>query len=126
MPEFRQFNQFLAIMNNDTGTTDPASLYKFRDNTLRIDKMVLTGSPQDEVIKPYNSAFFDFYHYNTASNSLEMRPMEQQTIYLNDVFGLKTLNQQNRLIRLSVPNVTHMDWIEREDLYNTYMKPYLY
>ena len=124
--EYRLYNQFLTIVNNDSLTVNYASQYKFRENVLQIDKMVLTGSPDDEVIKPYYSAFFGFYKVNPQTNSLEYESMKEQSVYLNDVFGLKTLDGQNRLIIESVPGVRHMDWIEKEELVVKYMLPYLY
>lgn len=114
-------------MNNQTAANiDFASIFKFRENMIQIDKLVLTGSPQDEVIHPYQSAFFEFWYENSVTKQLEMVPMEQQTIYTNDVFGLKTLDKEGRLIRTQVPNVHHDDWVHNETLYKLYMEPHLY
>lgn len=124
--EYRLYNQFLSIVNNDSLTTDYAKIYNFKENFLQIDKIILTGSPQDEVIHPYFSAFFEFYKLNSNTMQLLISPMQEQDIYVRDVFGLKTLDIQKRLIIENVPNVLHMDWIERRDLFEKYMLPYLY
>ncbi|KAF0975641.1 hypothetical protein FDP41_005635 [Naegleria fowleri] len=126
MDSYRKHSQFLAVMNNDTTTVDYASKYHFRENMLRIDKMILNGSPQDEIIKPYFSAFFDYYKYDVASNSLVTESMKFQSFYRNDVFGLKTLDRENRLIIQRVPNVTHKEWITNQTLYELYLRPFLY
>ncbi|EFC36424.1 predicted protein [Naegleria gruberi] len=104
---------------------DYARTLNYRENMLRIDKMVLTGSPQDDIIVPYQSALFEFYQVN-STGGLDMIPMEQQRIYQNDVFGLKTLNEENRLVRIVVPNVYHVDWLYNPSLVDKCMIPYLY
>ncbi|KAL9649884.1 hypothetical protein ABK040_011357 [Willaertia magna] len=126
---YESVSSFLAILNNQTNYFDFASHYNYRENVLKIDKMVLTASPQDEVIMPYESAHFGFYYeyvkgYN--KDNLMIRPMKDSEIYEKDVFGLKTLDLNNRLIRISVDNVKHNDWIFNEELFVKYMKPYLY
>ncbi|EFC39157.1 predicted protein [Naegleria gruberi] len=123
--EYRQNSQFLAVVNNDSLIHDYASKYQFRSNFLQIDKMVLTTSPDDEVIKPYYSALFGFYALNNQ-NQLAQSLMPDQQIYKNDVFGLKTLDSQKRLIVHVVPGINHMLWIESEQLVVQYMLPYLY
>jgi palmitoyl-protein thioesterase len=51
--------------------------------------------------------------------------MTDQTVYKNDVFGLKTLNDNGKLIVHDVPNVQHMDWIIKPELFTQFIEPHL-
>jgi len=125
MSLYKLSSQFLAVMNNDS-SVDYANLFKFKENMLKIDKMILTGSPKDEVIIPYQSAHFDYYLMNPTTQKLEILPMSEQSVYIKDVFGLKTLDNEKRLLRLTSPDATHLDWIFRRNLVEKYVIPYLY
>ncbi|TMS10938.1 Lysosomal thioesterase PPT2 [Larimichthys crocea] len=59
----------------------------WRQNFLRIKKLVLIGGPDDDVITPWQSSHFGFYDSN--ENIVEMK---NQEFYRNDTFGLKTLD----------------------------------
>jgi hypothetical protein len=41
--------------------------------------------------------------------------MEEQTIYLQDTFGLQTIHQSGRLIQNIVPGIPHVEWMEPEN-----------
>ncbi|KAL9644996.1 hypothetical protein ABK040_004489 [Willaertia magna] len=118
--EYKAKSKFLSIVNNET-FVDYAELYNFKNNFLKIDKLVLTGSPGDEIITPYQSAFFGCFDENE-----KIIPMKEQSFYLQDSFGLQTLESQNRLIKIEVPNVKHLDWISYSNYFIKFMKPYLY
>ena len=112
----------MPLYNNESATVNPI-VSSFRDNFLRLKKVVFTGSPQDEVIEPYESALFGFY--NVSSTTLQMVPMKDQPIYQTDVFGLKTMEQDGRLHMFDVPGVFHVDWLKKEELFKQYVLPYL-
>ncbi|KAL9656900.1 hypothetical protein ABK040_006992 [Willaertia magna] len=121
LTEYSKVSEFLAIYNNETNTVDYASKYKFRENFLKIDKFIITGSPDDEIITPYQSALFGFYNEKEV-----IVPMENQTMYIRDSFGLKTLNNEKRLIKFEIPGVKHSDWLSRKSLFLQCILPYLY
>ena len=53
--------------------------------------MVLIWSPNDEVVNPPESAKFSFYD----KDYLAIIPVEDTKIYINDLLGLKYLNENN-------------------------------
>jgi hypothetical protein len=52
--------------------------------------------------------------------------MKNQLFYQNDVFGLKTLNEQDRLVMHNVTNVPHNNWLTQKNLFYEYLLPHLY
>eukprot|EP00121_Abeoforma_whisleri_P009032 Awhi_evm1s8297 len=69
---------------------------------------------------------------NSSSNGLYVVDYERKILnftetrfYKNDTFGLKTLHRQNKFEYHVVPDVKHMEWLRNEQLFKTYMLPYL-
>ena len=54
-----------------------------------------------------------------------MIQLKDQDIYLKDTFGIRTMVQDGRASFFSVENVFHNDWIEKTDLIEKYVLPYL-
>eukprot|EP01116_Phalansterium_solitarium_P013562 TRINITY_DN30953_c0_g1_i1.p2 TRINITY_DN30953_c0_g1~~TRINITY_DN30953_c0_g1_i1.p2 ORF type:complete len:289 (-),score=48.93 TRINITY_DN30953_c0_g1_i1:60-926(-) len=109
---------FLPIMNNET-FNDKSQ--EFKDNFLQLQKLVLYGSPDDGTIVPWQSAFFGYW----SADKKSMVAMENQSVYTNDYFGLRSLNEQGRLVSLPVPGVEHEQWLKNQALYTKYIDPYL-
>ena len=59
---------------------------------LLLEKLVLIGFKRDTMISPRESAFF--YEYDEDHNLVNMKDTE---IYKKDLFGLKTLDESNRI-----------------------------
>ena len=78
---------------------------RFRDNLLELEKLVLIGGPDDDVITPWASSHFAFYDKNFT-----IVPMKERKIYLEDAIGLRTLDETGRLKIVTVPGVKHKDW----------------
>ena len=51
--------------------------------------------------------------------------MEQQPVYQDDVFGLRTLDESGRLNLTVVPGARHADWTGNEDLIRHWVLPHL-
>lgn len=49
--------------------------------------------------------------------------MENRTIYIEDLFGLRTL--RDRTERFTIPNVTHHEWHHNSDVIDNFILPYL-
>jgi len=111
-------NIFLPILNNQT--LNPLS-EEYKKNFVSLNKLVLFGSPQDEVIQPWESALFGFWN----DQKTEIIPMEKQLIYENDYIGLKTLQETGKLFQHSVPDVLHMDWLDNQTIFVKYIEPLL-
>lgn len=95
-------NSFLPLLNGEK----PHPLLKdWRENFLRIKKMVLIGGPDDGVITPWQSSHFGFY--DTNEDVVEMR---NQEFYKNDTFGLKTLDARGDVSVCVQSGVKHTQW----------------
>ncbi|MEQ2277174.1 hypothetical protein XENORESO_021350, partial [Xenotaenia resolanae] len=95
-------NTFLPLVNGEK----PHKFIKdWRENVLRIKKMVLIGGPDDGVITPWQSSHYGFY--DTKEDVVEMR---NQEFYKNDTFGLKTLDARGDVSVCVQSGVEHTHW----------------
>ena len=51
--------------------------------------------------------------------------MQSQDFYLNDTFGLQTLDRSGRLTRLAVDGIEHAQWLHNQTNFETYILPLL-
>ena len=51
--------------------------------------------------------------------------MKDQSVYIDDTFGLKTMNERGDLIFNVVDGVTHNQWFNTKEIYEKYVFPYL-
>lgn len=100
--KFLQSSDFLALLNGDTSHKD---LDVWRNNFLRIKKLVLIGGPDDGVITPWQSSMFGFYN-----RSETVVQMGNQEFYVKDVFGLKTLDSRSDISLCVQSGVSHVTW----------------
>ena len=82
--EYTQKNPFLPVLNNQV---DHPKLESNKQNFVKLNKLVLVVFLKDETIFPVCSSWF----CNLKENG-ETIPMEETDEYINDLFGLKTLN----------------------------------
>ncbi|KAK2909885.1 lysosomal thioesterase PPT2-like [Channa argus] len=101
-PLYLQNNNFLPILNGDR---THSNIESWRDNFLRLKKLVLIGGPDDGVITPWQSSLFGFFDCN--ENVVEMR---NQEFYKNDTFGLKTLDTRGKVSVCVQSGVKHVTW----------------
>ncbi|XP_044064211.1 lysosomal thioesterase PPT2-A-like [Siniperca chuatsi] len=99
---YLQSNRFLSMLNGDRPHNDTKA---WRENFLRIKKLVLIGGPDDGVITPWQSSHFGFYDSN--ENIVEMR---NQEFYKNDTFGLKMLDARGDMSVCVHSGVKHIQW----------------
>jgi len=116
---YRKYSRILAPLNNQTFYNTGMS-WKWRENFLRIKKLVLIGGPQDGVITPWQSALMGFYDSN-----LRVLNMEELEEYQNDSFGLKTLDESGRVERFVFPGVEHTHWHKNKDVFTRAIEPHL-
>ncbi|TRY96749.1 hypothetical protein DNTS_009613 [Danionella cerebrum] len=95
-------SSFLAPLN---GEVQNPNSQEWRDNFLRVQKVVLIGGQDDGVITPWQSSLFGFYDENEM-----VVDMENQNWYLNDAFGLKTLNMKGAVVKCVLPGIQHTSW----------------
>lgn len=104
-------NKFLPVLDNEVEFNASR-----KENFLRPKGLYFFGSPDDEIIKPWRSALFDFWDDN-----MKTIPMETQPFYVKDTFGLRTAVETKKAHRTAVDNVKHQEWLEREDIFTDYL-----
>uniref|UniRef100_A0A3P8U8Z4 palmitoyl-CoA hydrolase n=1 Tax=Amphiprion percula TaxID=161767 RepID=A0A3P8U8Z4_AMPPE len=102
MSDYLQHNNFLPLLDGEKPHKD---MEAWRENFLRIKKLVLIGGPDDGVITPWQSSHFGFYDSN--ENVVEMRDQE---FYKKDNFGLKTLDDHGDVSVCVRTGVKHTEW----------------
>ncbi|KAL5470903.1 hypothetical protein EMCRGX_G028957 [Ephydatia muelleri] len=111
---YSQYGKFLPFLNNGS---NPA----FKSNFLKVQRLVLIGGPDDGVITPWESSQFGFFDVNSENVS----PMSSQTFYLQDSFGLHTLQNAGKITAYTVPGIQHTEWPNNQDVFSTYIEPWL-
>jgi len=111
------YNIFLPIVNNQV-QSDSSKRYK--TNFLSAKKHVFFASPADGTVIPWQTCHFGFY-----DNSENMVPMEKQTIYTQDLFGLQTSDSRGTLQRIVVDGIEHSDWLFNKDNFVKNVLPFL-
>lgn len=107
---FLHDNKFLPLYN---GLTDDRHISKRRANFIRLEKAIfLSGVFADRAgdggIEPSRSGVFSYYRENSTTDYVDMR---QQRIYVEDTFGLRTLDERGNLLCEAIPDVGHNDWL---------------
>lgn len=114
---YMRYSAFLPYINNEAHTDNST---RFRDNLLRLRRMVLIGGPDDGVITPWQSSHFGYYDGN-----LHVVPVRERDIYVSDAIGLRKLNSTGRLVQLTVPQVRHFEWHSDAAVVRRVLLPYL-
>lgn len=122
MDRYRKHCNFLPIMNGEVRDNNTAQRKRNLINNIR-GKLVLIGGPSDDVITPPTSSLFEWWP--AKQNSGSTIPMEKQPIYTQDLIGLKTLAQQNRLVKRKYYGVKHDQWLNNKTVFGSAIDPYL-
>uniref|UniRef100_T1IZX6 palmitoyl-CoA hydrolase n=1 Tax=Strigamia maritima TaxID=126957 RepID=T1IZX6_STRMM len=112
---FLKKSKFLPKINN---LVDHPDYTEYKKNFLRLNNMILIGGDKEEVIIPWQTTLAGFY-----DKDLNIVPMEEQygwlyvlnlsshlQIYINDTFGLRTLDERGGLILVNISGVHHNDY----------------
>lgn len=110
-------NHFLPVLNN---LVDHPQREEFKRNFLKVHRMILIGSSKDTTLTPWETSEFGYY-----DERFEVQDLTQQRFYLEDTFGLQTLDHRGDLIRLAVADVNHEDWPHNVNAIDTYILPWL-
>ncbi|XP_063041672.1 lysosomal thioesterase PPT2 [Engraulis encrasicolus] len=110
-------SDYLAILNNERENPNAT---EWRNNFLRIKKLVLIGGPDDGVITPWESSQFGFYNENET-----VVEMKNQEVYLRDTFGLKTLQARGDMVLCALAGVEHVKWHSNQTVFTTCMEKWL-
>ncbi|XP_075254718.1 lysosomal thioesterase PPT2 homolog [Convolutriloba macropyga] len=115
--EYLANNYYLPFLNNEV---PHASAKRYKDNFVNLEQLVLVGGPDDGTIIPWQSAHYGFYDEN-----LNIVPFYEQPTYLNDSYGMRTINEAEKLVIKLIPGVVHAQWILNRTVYEEAIKPYL-
>ncbi|KAJ3597210.1 hypothetical protein NHX12_000739 [Muraenolepis orangiensis] len=110
-------SRFLALINAER---DHALVQGWKENFLRIRKLVLIGGPDDDVITPWQSSHFGFY--DGQEKIVEMR---KQNYYMEDGFGLKTLDGRGGVELCQCSGVRHTSWHSNYSVFTSCIEPWL-
>nr|XP_016847329.1 PREDICTED: lysosomal thioesterase PPT2 isoform X1 [Anolis carolinensis] len=110
-------SNFLALLNDERLHPNATA---WKENLLRIRKLILIGGPDDGVIMPWESSLFAFYDDNET-----VREMKYQPVYQLDTFGLKTLDARGDIALYVVPGISHTDWHSNRTVYEACIAKWL-
>lgn len=106
---YLSWNTYLQDINNEGVKFNQT----YRDNMLKLNRYVLVKALQDSVVIPNESEWHGYYEWGNFDKILKMEETEE---YKEDRIGLKTLNEQGRILKLTTngPHVrtTREFWIE--------------
>ncbi|KAK9296017.1 hypothetical protein QLX08_009857 [Tetragonisca angustula] len=114
---YYKYSNFLPYVNNEKNST---KMPAFRQGLTKLKRLVLVGGPDDGVITPWQSSHFGYY--DTNETVIDMR---DRSIYKDDLIGLRTLNESERLVLITVSNVTHNEWHKNVSIVDDFLLPYL-
>ena len=95
---------FFPRLNNEKGTDEEKARQKA--NFLKLRKLVLVGGPDEDALRPRESAQFGFYT-ERGNRDNEVIPMEETRFYKEDLFGLKSLDERGGVVMCTVAGLTH-------------------
>ena len=98
---------------------------QMKANFIRVKKMVFcvgSGKPYDGGIEPWQTGAWG--QWRQEEGQLRMINMTNQTWYVNDTFGLRTMDESGRVQLQIVPGVTHSDWTGNQDIIRKYVLPH--
>lgn len=118
-----QANTFLPALNN-LNQCEPSDEQGVQDqqrrkrNFLKLRAAHFFSSPGDDVVAPWQLSIFGQYSHvdsvaeiATKFETLKVLNMRETDEYINDTFGLKTLDERGGLFLHEVPDVPHCGWI---------------
>ncbi|KAL3283370.1 hypothetical protein HHI36_006518 [Cryptolaemus montrouzieri] len=114
---YRNFSQYLPFINNELKSTRSA---QFKYAITKLNKMVLIGGPDDNVITPWESSQFGFY-----DDTMTVINLMSRDLYKEDSIGLRTLDESGRLDLITVPGIDHFMWHLNVSIVDNYIIQYL-
>ncbi|KOX69241.1 Lysosomal thioesterase PPT2 like protein [Melipona quadrifasciata] len=114
---YYQYSNFLPYVNKEKNST---KMPMFKQGLTKLNRLVLVGGPDDGIITPWQSSHFGYYDANQT-----VIDMRDRSIYKDDLIGLRTLNESERLVLITVSNVTHNEWHKNVSIVDNFLLPYL-
>ena len=108
---------YLPFINNEIKHVNSE---RYKSNFLNLSRVVLIGGPDDRVIQPWQSAQYSFW-----DSKLEVIPMKELNYYKEDLFGLRTLDEQGKLTFCTQSGIHHTSWPRTKSVYDKCIKPHI-
>lgn len=124
--DYVEHNEFMAVYNGLT--PDAKGNARRKKNFVRLSKAVFFvgdfGNQHhwDGSIEPWQTGIFGYYKNGSTT---EFVTMSQTEVYLKDTFGLRTLDEQGKLVLSSPLQVKHDFWINNENVFMQHVLPQL-
>ncbi|XP_022320682.2 lysosomal thioesterase PPT2-like [Crassostrea virginica] len=116
-PLYQNFSEFLSPLD---GSSKTPNISEFKENFLKLKRLVLIGGPDDEIITPWQSSQFGFY--DNKENIVEMK---KQKFFLEDSFGLRTLYKRGGVLTFTFPGIQHHQWYINRTVFEKAVLPFL-
>jgi len=113
---YLQDNIFLPDVNNEKDAKNAT----YKANLITLQNLVLIMFANDTMVVPRESSWFGSFAIGSLTTLV---PMEQQPLYTEDWIGLRTLDSQGKITKLSCPG-DHMH-ITMPYLHDNVIVPYL-
>ncbi|XP_042233701.1 palmitoyl-protein thioesterase 1-like isoform X2 [Homarus americanus] len=94
---------FLADINNEKVVNE-----KYRENLNKLDNFVMVKFLADSMVVPVESEWFGFY---TPGQDVEVLPLQQTQLYIEDRLGLKEMDETGKLHFLTQDG-DHLDFTD--------------
>ncbi|XP_068151110.1 lysosomal thioesterase PPT2 homolog isoform X1 [Drosophila tropicalis] len=114
---YMKYSEFLPVINNEKISTNSTD---FKMALVRLEKMVMVGGPNDDVITPWESSHFGYFN-----EDLDVVEFNKRKIFTADLIGLKILLEADKLKIIVKPHVHHLSWHRQNDVIREVIMPYL-
>nr|XP_018896940.1 PREDICTED: lysosomal thioesterase PPT2 homolog [Bemisia tabaci] len=108
---------YLPYIDNQVLSSSSES---YRRSFTKLKNLICIGGPQDGVISPWQSSHFSYIQTNG-----EIINYRERELYMNDSFGLRTLDQSGRFHIFEKSDVFHSDWASNDDVIDRFILPFL-
>lgn len=96
---YRENCSFLPLLENERDYDDLR-----RQRVESLNRWIMVGTTVDEMIRPWGSSIGDFYQDGADAIVI---PLEGRAVYKSNAYGIRTLNEEGKLIRVVSSNITH-------------------
>ena len=113
---YLKYSDFFPRLNNEKGTDEEKARQKA--NFLKLRKLILVSGPDEDAIRPRESAQFGFYTEGGTKEN-EVLPMEETRFYKEDLFGLQSLDKRGGVELCTVAGLTHTQFRDDKTVMDT-------
>lgn len=114
---YYKYSNYLPYLNNEI---EDYFNEDYRNNFMKLKQLVLIGGPDDGVITPWQSSHFSYLNKNE-----NMTDMRDQSFYMFDSFGLRSLDKAGKIKVYEVPGVHHTVWHHNVSVIENCILPWL-